>query len=103
MKPSRIIPAAAGVIALTATIAFAQDYNPNDETESLRIRVSERKLNAGTDANEKVPLASLAIDSESGTVYQVEITRGDTSKVVLIEAETGKIIRNLPIPDGKAT
>lgn len=103
MKPRRMIPAAAaGVIALTATIAFAQDYTPGEETEGLRIRVSERKLNANS-AGVSEQAASLAIDSESGTLYHVEISRGDSSKVVLIEAGTGKVVRNVETPGGKIT
>lgn len=91
------------MIALTATVAFARDYRDSEESEGLRVRISERQIgrdiaNNNTIGN-MVSTAPLAIDSETGNVYQVELQRGGELKVVLIEAHTGKVIRSMKMSD----
>lgn len=91
MKFKKILPAAAGVIALTSSIAFAHG-NRGLQEENLRVRISESDSNSEATENANT---AFAIDSESGHVYHVRIMHGDTSKVVLIDAQTGQVIRSI--------
>lgn len=91
MKKSGILPGAAGIIALTATIGFVDGQRELESEDFLR---------------EKVTLVStkahFTADGESSgdqpdivpgiSAYQVEIRRGDVTKIVLIDAASGKIL-----------
>lgn len=89
MKFRKMLPAAAGVIALTSSIAFAHGGRGLQE-EHLRTRVSGGESNS--DTKENAP-ASLAIDSESGNVYHVRLVHGETAEIVLVDVRTGESIR----------
>lgn len=90
MKFHKILPAAAGMIALTASIAFAGDYRSREESKGLRMRISESESGGEAAGNAFVPLA---IDSESGHVYRVEISYGEKSETVLVDAHSGRVMR----------
>jgi hypothetical protein len=89
MKFKKILPAAAGVIALTSSIAFA-DGNRGPQEASLRVRVSD--CDCQCDPAEDTA-NSFAIGGASGSIYRVSIMHGETTKVVLIDAQTGWVIR----------
>ena len=92
MEFRKILPAAAGVIALTSSIAFAYDYGSLREPESLRVRISESDSN--NDITED-STASFATGRANGNVFHVSIEHGGISKVVFVDARTGKVIRNV--------
>ena len=92
MEFRKILPAAAGVIALTSSIAFAYDYGSLKEPESLRVRVSESDSN--NDVTED-SAASFVKCRASGNVFHVSIEHGGISKVVFIDARTGTVIRSV--------
>ena len=91
MKKSRILPGAAGIIALTATMGFVDGQRKIEAEGFSRERVvlvrtfTEIPAEGATPRNETV--AGLDISA-----YLVEIKRGDKSKKVLIDALTGKIL-----------
>lgn len=87
MEFRKILPAAAGIIALTSSIAFAGDFRPVQESENLRVRVTENE--PGGDATDN--FASSA-ERTAGQVFHVSIEHGDNAKVVLVDARTGKVI-----------
>jgi hypothetical protein len=91
MEFKKILPAAAGVIALTSSIAFA-DGNRGPQEESLRVRISDSEL-LGDPAEDAA--SSFAIGSASGSIYHVSIMHGETTRVVLIDAQTGWVIRSV--------
>lgn len=101
MKYNKILPAAASIIALTATIAFARDLRAAEEDDCFRIRVVARESVANAD-DYAANVLPVAIDSETGYVYQVEIQRGITTKVVSIDAYTGRILGRTEIPAKKS-
>lgn len=76
MKYFKILPAAAGIIALTTTFAFARDRREAEKDNFFRIRAEACELdeNVGDLASSFLPAA---IDSETGDIYLVEI-RKDT-------------------------
>lgn len=87
MKYFKILPAAAGVIALTAVACFAQDRREKEEADSrTRVMVhspGEKIAEAPAPAQE---------ESQSGCIYHVEIERGSKINEVVIDAHTGKIL-----------
>ncbi len=91
MKKLRILPGAAGVIALTAAIGFI-DGERKIENESLsRDRIT--LVSSRTD----VAAAGVASDNRlvinpDNHAYLVEIRRGDIPSGVLIDAVTGKVL-----------
>jgi len=74
MKYFKILPAAAGIIALTTTFAFARDRREAEKDNFFRIRAEACELdeNAGDISSNFLPAA---IDSETGDVYLIEIKR----------------------------
>lgn len=99
MKYSRILPAAASIIALTATIGFARDIREVDEADSLRIRVEMCESNNSVDdiaVNNAMPAA---LQFETACIYRVEIERGNKTKVVSIDAYTGRILGKIDEQD----
>jgi hypothetical protein len=85
MKFLRIFPAAAGVIALTATVSFARDLRDLEEEDFSRMLIVSVNSNVDTDhaANN---------DVRRGHIYHVEINRGEKRWLVSIDACTGKIL-----------
>ena len=96
MKYFKILPAAASIIALTATIGFARDLREVEEGDSFRIRVElrESKNNADDISAHTLPVA---IKSVTGQIYRVEIERGNKTKVVSIDAYNGRILGSTEI------
>lgn len=91
MKYFRILPAAASIIALSATIAFAGDMKEIKEADSFRIRV---EMKDATDRANEVGVHSLpaVVKTAPSHTYRVEIERGNQTKVVSIDAYTGRIL-----------
>jgi uncharacterized membrane protein YkoI len=91
MKSFKILPAAATIIALTATIAFASDRKQAEENNDYRVKVETR--NAADNADDGFPdTRPIAKDSESGDIYHVVIERGNKKMSISIDAYTGKIL-----------
>ncbi|MGA7595547.1 MAG: hypothetical protein WCA64_10170 [Gallionella sp.] len=88
MSRLRILPGAAGVIALTASIGFIDGQRKLD-TENLT-RENIARVSAHTIAVGGV-VPRLIVKS-GGSAYLVEITRGDTSSGILINALTGQVL-----------
>jgi len=88
MNRLRILPGAAGVIALTASIGFI-DGQRKIETENLAseniARVSAHTIAVGG-------VAPRLVVKAGGSAYLVEITRGETSSGMLINALTGQVL-----------
>jgi hypothetical protein len=97
MKYFKILPAAAGVIALTATVAFARDQREAEEGYFLRIKVAACDLTHNVDTA-SINLLPEATDRESGHIYLVEVAHGDKRRMLSIDAYTGKILGNHEIP-----
>ena len=91
MRFFRIFPAAAGIIALTATVSFARDQRECDEDDFCRSTIAECTAtgNVVDVSNNALPVAG---NGEGGNVYQVAITRGVKSWLVYIDAYTGKVL-----------
>ena len=96
MKYFKILPAAAGVIALTATVAFARDLRDTEEGyASLRIKVTAS--NPAYDAD-SASLQQASSDGGAGHLYLVEVARENVKNVITIDAGTGKILDSRKIP-----
>ena len=97
MQYFKILPAAAGVIALTATIAFARDQREAEEGYSMRITV------AASDVARSSYNASASLLPETGGekpehCYLVEVARQNTKNLLTIDAGTGRILERREIP-----
>jgi hypothetical protein len=91
MKNLRILPGAAGVIALTAAIGFI-DGQRNLETEDFG-RDKITLVSAHTDASAAgIPPAQLRVIKPDNSAYLVKIKRGAASSGVLIDAVTGQVL-----------
>jgi hypothetical protein len=90
MSKLRILPGAAGVIALTASIGFID---------------GQREIGRETPARETITLVGARTNTSAGTshskprvtkpvdpAYLVEIKRGDSSTAVLVDASTGRVL-----------
>ncbi|MBU1214089.1 MAG: PepSY domain-containing protein [Gammaproteobacteria bacterium] len=96
MRLLKILPAAAGVIALTATVAFASDGREREEDAFCRtiVAVSHSSvISAGKSSYSAPPLDLVA----EAALYHVKVTRGDKIHLVLIDAYSGKVIENREI------
>jgi uncharacterized membrane protein YkoI len=90
MKILRILPGAAGIIALTATIGFIDGQREIEDENISRGRIALAEPIARTADGE---LPGNHVDIKSGNpVYLVEIRRGNIFKEVKIDAVTGRII-----------
>lgn len=91
MSIRRILPGAAGIIALTATIGFVDGQRETEYEGFSRGRItlvsSPQQVSAEHDL-----YARLMETSASHPTYLVEFRRGETSAKVLIDAETGRLI-----------
>jgi uncharacterized membrane protein YkoI len=91
MKRQKILPGAAGIIALTATIGFV-DGQREIEYESFsrgKITLVDSVRHIATEADLPGKLTEISTDHPT---YLVEIMRGDTFAKVLIDAVTGRIL-----------
>jgi len=91
MKKLRILPGAAGVIALTATIGFVEGKREIETESFLRNKLTQARVVTHISTDGSVPGNTLAIKPDS-SAYLIKITRGEISKDVLVDAETGKIL-----------
>jgi hypothetical protein len=92
MKKLRILPGAAGIIALTATIGFV-DARYEAETEDYsRCSISLVKTRSHIAANDAAPGSRLVDIKPDSTAYLVEVRHGVKSAEVLIDAATGRIL-----------
>lgn len=91
MKYLKILPAAASIIALTATIGFARDMREVEEGDAFRVRIEMRESrNSAEDiTGHAMPVS---IKGETSQIYRVEIEQGNKTKVVAIDAYTGRIL-----------
>jgi len=92
MKKLRILPGAAGIIALTATIGFI-DGQRDAESEYLRKgQVSQITVHSHISANENS--GSSPDGQPDGFAYLVKIKRGDLSQDVLVDASNGNVLKS---------
>jgi len=91
MKLLKILPAAAGVIALTASVAFANDDREREEDAFCRtiVAVSNSSVAAADKPIYSAPPLDLAAEA---ALYHVKVTRGDKTSLVLIDAYSGKVV-----------
>lgn len=87
----KIFPAAAGIIALTATVSFARDQRDCEEEGFCRTTVAECAA-TGNAVDVSSNALSAMEDGERRNVYQVSITRGLKSWLVYIDAYSGKVL-----------
>lgn len=91
MNKLRILPGAAGIIALTATMGFVDGKREIEAELFSRERAvlvrtySEIAAEGAAPGNETVVKPDIS-------AYLVEIRRGDTTKKVLVDAASGKIL-----------
>jgi hypothetical protein len=91
MKKLKILPGAAGVIALTAAIGFI-DGERKIETENFsRDRITLVSSQSDVAAVGDTSGNQLVINPDN-SAYLVEIKRGDTPSGVLIDAVTGQVL-----------
>lgn len=74
MKYFKILPAAAGIIALTTTFAFARDRREVEKDNFFRIRAEVCDLDEAT-GDISSSMLPAAIDSETGDVYLIEVRK----------------------------
>ncbi len=92
MKLFKILPAAAGIIALTATVSFARDMNEKEEDGACRTVLvirDDAKLQERESSSHQPDPDSAANNSN---IYRVKVMRGDTVRVIDIDAYTGHIL-----------
>jgi len=89
MKKLRILPSAAGLIALTATIGFVDGQRENERFSREETHVKVMALAA---SNVTLTDNSNGLKADN-PAYLVKIENGDQSKDVLIDAITGNILK----------
>lgn len=87
----KIFPAAAGVIALTATVCFAREQRNIEEDDFCRTMIANCNSTANSHEN-SIRLPSTNKGKDNGNVYVVEIARGANTWLVSIDAYTGKVL-----------
>ena len=98
MNYSKILPAAAGIIALTATIAFSREPDELEQVDSSRIKIVACALTGCADSTSANLLSAVVEDREGGSVYLVKVSYGDKASVLSIDAYTGKVLGNRQLP-----
>jgi hypothetical protein len=88
MNRLRILPGAAGVIALTASIGFIDGQRKIETENPARDRVASVRMHAVAATG----VAPRLVVKPGGSAYLVEITRGETSSGILINALTGQVL-----------
>jgi len=92
MKKLRILPGAAGIIALTATIGFV-DGQRDAESEYLR-KDQVTKISVHTHTAANGDSGNTHDLRPEGTAYLVKIKRGELSQEVLVDAATGNVVKS---------
>lgn len=90
MKTLRILPGAAGIIALTATIGFIDGQREIESEIFLRDGTQTRILTLV--ASEDTLHDKISGFEPGSPAYLVKLERGDLSKEVLIDAVTGSVL-----------
>jgi hypothetical protein len=91
MKLFKILPAAAGVIALTATAYFAYDQRERKEDNFCITTIIDQDSTTNIDVISK-NLFPGSTESENKNVYYVVIARGYRIWLVTVDAYTGRIL-----------
>lgn len=91
MKGLKILPGAAGIIALTATMGFVDGQREREAESYARERMVIVRPYSETASAGKSSGGEFMIRPDTAA-YLVEIKRGDTSKKVLVDALTGRIL-----------
>jgi hypothetical protein len=102
MKKPRILPGAAGIIALTATIGFVDgrfEAEVDNYSRSSITLVKTRSHIASADAVTGGRIVDIKPDS---TAYLVEVRHGEIFAEVLIDASTGRILLSQAFPPARA-
>jgi hypothetical protein len=92
MKKLRILPGAAGIIALTATLGFVDGRYEAEAENYSRSRITlvkARSYISATKAERDNRIVDITPDS---TAYLVEVRYGEIFSEVLIDATTGRIL-----------
>jgi hypothetical protein len=87
----RILPGAAGLIALTATIGFIDGHREMEIESYSRNRITLVSVHSDRPVNSVLAINHIEIKL-ANPAYLVEISRGDTTAEVKIDAFTGRII-----------
>jgi hypothetical protein len=91
MNRKRILPGAAGIIALTATIGFVGGQREVESENFSRSKITlVSSLEQG--AAESIFSGKTPETSADHPTYLVEVRRGDKFAKVLIDAVTGRIL-----------
>jgi hypothetical protein len=96
MKKLRILPGAAGIIALTATIGFIDGQRDAESDYLRKDQVSQISVYTHHSANE---YSGNSPDGQpdgqpDGSAYLVNIRRGDLSQDVLVDATNGNVLKS---------
>lgn len=91
MKKLRILPGAAGIIALTATMGFVDGQREIKIEEFSRGRITLITTPAHMAAEGAISSRLHSIQSDT-PAYLVEVRRGDKFAEVLIDGVTGQIL-----------
>ncbi|MFZ2163456.1 MAG: hypothetical protein WAW02_14685 [Sideroxyarcus sp.] len=91
MNKLRILPGAAGIIALTATIGFVDGRQDIEIENYSRSNITLVKTQSHIAAIDVVPDKHLDIKPDSAA-YLVEVRHGEIFAEVLIDAVTGRIL-----------
>lgn len=87
MKKLRILPGAAGIIALTATIGFVDGRYEAEAEDYSRSSITLVKTRSHIASN-----SSLIDIKPDSTAYLVKVRHGEKFAEVLIDATTGRIL-----------
>ncbi len=91
MKTRTILPGAASIIALTATIGFVDGQREFEVENFCREKISLVGM-PNSSENSAARSAMITSDAQENIAYLVEFKRGDKASRVLIDAATGKVI-----------
>ena len=91
MKRLRILPGAAGVIALTAAIGFIDGQRKIENEDIARDKITSVSAHTNDAAAGVAPAHRLVI-KPGNDAYLVEIKRGESSSGILIDAVTGQVL-----------
>lgn len=94
MKRLRILPGAAGIIALTATIGFIDGQRKIEDENFSKGRITQISTLTHIEGDNALPGNQPDTNStrSASPAYLVEIKHGDTLTKVLIDAVTGRIL-----------
>lgn len=93
MKKFSILPSAAGIIALAATIGFVDGQRDLEEESFVTSRVTLVKHLAQATTTGDTPLNQLEAKANT-PVYLVEIRHKDTLEQVKVDATSGNVLKS---------